>query len=125
LLIVAGLIPVQVTDYLGCARNLGMAALVETHTEEEMVVARDAGAMLIGINSRDLRSFVTDLAVVDRLAGMAGSDAFLVAESGIKSRSDVDRVLGAGARAILVGETLMRAKDIRAGVRDLVCFKPA
>jgi len=119
LLIVAALTDSQVADYLACAQELGMAVLVETHTEEEMQVALGARAKLIGINSRNLKSFVTDLSVVDRLAHQAPEDAILVAESGIKNRADVDRVMAAGARAILVGETLMRAGDVHTGIRAL------
>lgn len=123
LLIVAALTPSQVAEYQGLALDLGMAALIEVHTEEEMAVAQAIGASLIGINSRDLRSFVTDLGAVERLAGLVSGDVSLVAESGIKTPADVARVADAGAHAILVGETLMRAPDIGEAVRKL--FGPA
>ena len=96
-------------DYGTLARELGMAALVEVHTEAEMQIALDAGATLIGINSRDLNTFVTDLGTVEKLAAMVPAGVTLVAESGIKTPADVQRVAKAGAKAILVGETLMRA----------------
>ena len=120
LLIVAALKPQQIADYGALAHELGMAVLVEVHTEAEMAVALDTGAKLIGINSRDLNTFVTDLGTVERLAAMVPADVTLVAESGIKTQADVKRVADAGAKAILVGETLMRAPDIGAAVRELM-----
>ena len=120
LLIVAALTPTQIGEYQTLAQSLGMAALVEVHTEPEMQIALDVGANLIGINSRDLNTFVTDLGTVERLAAMVPSDVTLVAESGIKTPADVQRVANAGAKAILVGETLMRAPDIGAALRELL-----
>ena len=120
LLIVAALTPAQIAEYQAIAHDLGMAALVEVHTEAEMEVALGANAKLIGINSRDLNTFVTDLGTVERLAAMVPSDVTLVAESGLKTPADVKRVTDAGAKAILVGETLMRAEDIGAAVRGLL-----
>ncbi len=120
LLIVAALTPTQIAEYTVVTRELGMTALVEVHTEAEMQVALDAEAKLIGINSRDLNTFVTDLGTVERLAAMVPADVTLVAESGIKTPADVRRVADAGAQAILVGETLMRAPDIGAAVRELM-----
>ncbi|MDR3707528.1 MAG: indole-3-glycerol phosphate synthase TrpC [Capsulimonadaceae bacterium] len=119
LLIVAALSPAQVSELHGLARELGLAVLVEAHSEEEMTVALASGATLVGINSRDLRTFVTDLGVVERVAKSAPPHVTLVAESGVKTRADVDRLLAAGARAILVGETLMRTGDVGACVREL------
>ena len=120
LLIVAALTPTQIADYQAVAHGLGMAALVEVHTEAEMKVALGANAKLIGINSRDLNTFVTDLGTVERLAAMVPSDVTLVAESGLKTPADVKRVAEAGAKAILVGETLMRSPDIGAAARALL-----
>ena len=120
LLIVAALTPAQIQDYLALAAEVGLDALVEVHTEEEMRVAVDAGATLVGINSRDLKRFVTDLSTFDRLAPMAPPGSTLVAESGIKTPADVDRVHRAGAHAILVGESLMRQADIGCAVRELM-----
>ena len=120
LLIAAALSPTQLTDYHALAGEIGMTALVEVHTEAEMQVALGARAKLIGINSRDLNTFVTDLGTVERLAGMVPGDVTLVAESGIRTPADVKRVADAGAKAVLVGETFMRAPDIGAAVRDLM-----
>lgn len=120
LLIVAALSPTQIKDYAVLASELGMAALIEVHTEAEMQVALNAGAALIGINSRDLKTFVTDLGTVARLAAMVPAGVTLVAESGLKTPADVHQVADAGAKAILVGETLMRSADIGAAVRELL-----
>jgi len=120
LLIAAVLSEAQIAEYAGIARELGMAALVEVHTDAEMAVASSVGAELVGINARDLARFVTDLSTVERLAPLAPTGALLVAESGIKTPADVARVRSAGASAILVGETLMRSDDIGAAVRTLL-----
>lgn len=120
LLIAAALTPSQVAEYQGLAHDLGLAALIEVHTEDEMAVAQAIGASLIGINSRDLKSFVTDLGTVEHLAALAPDDVTLVAESGIKTPGDVARVADAGAHAILVGETFMRAPDMGRAVREML-----
>ncbi len=120
LLIVAALTPTQIADYQAIAYELGMAALVEVHTESEMEVALEAKSKLIGINSRNLNTFVTDLGTVERLAAMVPEGVMLVAESGLKTPADVQRVADAGAKAILVGETLMRSPDIGAATRALL-----
>lgn len=120
LLIAAALTPEQISEYQTLAQELGMAVLVEVHTAAEMEVALGANATLIGINSRDLSTFVTDLDTVARLAVMVPKSVTLVAESGLKTPADVKRVADAGAKAILVGETLMRAADIGAATRALL-----
>ena len=120
LLIVAALTPAQIADYQALAHELGMTALVEVHTEAEMEVALGANAKMIGINSRNLNTFVTDLGAVERLAATVPKEVTLVAESGLKTPADVQRVAQAGAKAILVGETLMRSPDIGAAVRGLM-----
>jgi len=102
------------------AARMGMDALVETHDEAELDRAAALGASLIGINNRDLRNFVTDLAVTERLAGRAPTGALLVAESGIFTAQDVVRLETAGARAMLVGESLMRQTDVAAATKTLV-----
>jgi indole-3-glycerol phosphate synthase len=122
LLIAAALRADQLKTYYELAQMLGLTALVEVHTEREMQTALESGAQLIGINSRDLKRFVTDLSIVETLAAMVpeNADITLVAESGIKTREDVARVAAAGADAILVGETLMRSSEIGAAVKDLL-----
>jgi indole-3-glycerol phosphate synthase len=120
LIIVSALTPSEVALFGTVAKSLGMAALVEVHTEAEMQTALDVGANLIGINSRNLSTFGTDLGTVDRLARMVNGDVTLVAESGIKTPADVARVRRGGAHAILVGETLMRSHDIGSAVDALL-----
>ncbi|MEM7728094.1 MAG: indole-3-glycerol phosphate synthase TrpC [Pseudomonadota bacterium] len=102
------------------AAKLGMDALVETHDEAELRRAVDLGATLIGINNRDLRTFHTTLDTFDRLAPAVPDNALLVAESGIATRSDLDRLTAAGAQAFLIGESLMRADDIESATRALM-----
>jgi indole-3-glycerol phosphate synthase len=84
-----------------------MEALVEVHDEEDLQLALSSGAELIGINNRDLESFRVDLSVTERLAGLIPPSATLVAESGIRSREDVERMARVGVDACLVGEALV------------------
>ena len=119
LLIVAALEPEQLGTLMDAARALGMDALVEVHSEDEMAMALDAGADLVGINNRDLRSFEVSLATTERLAPLAPDGVVLVAESGIRTRADVQRLKACGVHAVLVGETLMRSEDVEAAARAL------
>jgi indole-3-glycerol phosphate synthase len=102
------------------AARLGMDALVETHDEAELDRAARLGATLVGVNNRDLRTFVTDLAVTERLAARIPAGALLVTESGIFTPADVARMAAAGAGAMLVGESLMRQADVEAAVRAIL-----
>jgi indole-3-glycerol phosphate synthase len=102
------------------ARSLDMAALVELYDPENLQRAFDAGATLIGVNNRDLRSFETDLEHTLRLRNRVPDQCVLVSESGIRSRADVERLEAAGVDAILVGETLMASPDIGAAVDALL-----
>jgi indole-3-glycerol phosphate synthase len=107
-------------DLLSEAARLGMDAVVETHDEDELGRAVTLGAALIGVNNRDLRTFVTDLAVTERLAEKIPVTSILVTESGIHTPADVARVSAAGAGAMLVGESLMRQSDVTGAVRALL-----
>ncbi len=120
LLILAALSDEDAARFLASARDLGLDALVEVHDEAEMARANALNAPLIGINNRSLRSFETRLEVFERLAPLARSGCFLVAESGIISPRDLARLAKAGARAYLVGESLMRAGDVRAATQALL-----
>ncbi len=119
LLIAAILDSVQLRDYRQMAAEMGLAALVEVHDRQEMETALASGAGIIGINNRNLRDFTVSLDTTVELAGMADGEALIVSESGIFTRDDVLRVAAAGAKAVLVGESLMRADDRAAAVAAL------
>jgi indole-3-glycerol phosphate synthase len=99
---------------------LGMSPLVELYDPENLQRVFDAGATLIGVNNRDLRSFVTDLEHTLRLRERVPDECVLVSESGIRTRADVERLQAAGVDAILVGESLMAKPDIGAAVDELL-----
>ena len=107
-------------ELLAEAARLGMDALVEAHDEAEVDRAVALGAALIGVNNRNLRTFVTDLAVTERLAARVPPDRLLVTESGISTAADIAHLAAAGARAMLVGESLMRQGDVEAATRALL-----
>ena len=121
LLIAAVLSDEQLSDFIKIARNLGMRAVVEVHDEEEMLRALKTPAKIIGINNRDLQTFKVDLQTTVRIASMVPKNRkiALVSESGIKTGEDVLLVKNAGACAVLVGEELMRQKDIAGKIREL------
>jgi indole-3-glycerol phosphate synthase len=126
LLIVAILDDARLKRFHTLATDTGLAALVEVHDEAELDRAMAAGAQLVGVNNRDLRNFKTDLANTERLATKLFSSRttrhppLLVAESGIHTRADVERLAKCGVQAILVGESLMRAGDTTGKARELL-----
>ena len=119
LLIAAALPSAALVTLVAHARGHGLDALVEVHDEGELESALAAGADLIGINNRDLRSFEVDLAVTEKLASRLPEGVVVVAESGIFTPGDVARLEAAGAHACLVGESLMREADIGLALRRL------
>jgi indole-3-glycerol phosphate synthase len=119
LLIVAILEPALLRDLLAGAKGLGLGALVEAHTAAEVDAAVTAGARVIGINNRDLRTFETRLETTIGLVPAIPPGTTVVSESGFASGADVRRVVDAGAHAVLVGEGLVRAADVAAKVREL------
>lgn len=121
LLIVASLTTERLKQLYDHAKQLGLEVLVEVHDEAELKAAQAIGAKLIGVNNRDLKTFNVDLAVTERLAQLIDHETeLLVSESGIKTADDVLRVKKAGARAILVGETLMRSADLQQTFNDML-----
>ncbi len=120
LLIVAILTDEQLRKFHALASDAGLAALVEVHDEAELERALKIGPPLIGVNNRDLKTFKVDLATTEKLAARAGREKILVAESGIHNRADVERLKKCGARAILVGESLLRDGNIQEKVRELM-----
>lgn len=102
------------------AARWGMDALVEVHDEAEMARAGELGATLVGVNNRDLRSFQVDLKNTERLAAQAPEGSLLVTESGIFTPADAARLEASGARAMLVGESLVRQPDVAAATQALL-----
>jgi indole-3-glycerol phosphate synthase len=119
LLIVAILTPQRMKELLTLSRSFWMQCLVEVHTGEELKVALDAGAEIVGINNRDLRTFHTDLAVTRELAQLVPRDKVIVSESGISTGEDMLNLKDLGVNAALVGEALVTAPDVGAKVREL------
>jgi indole-3-glycerol phosphate synthase len=120
LLIAAALDDAGLRTLLDEAARLGLAALVEVHDAGDLRRAAEAGATLIGVNSRNLRTLAVDHGVLDRLAGGWPAGAVAVAESGIRSHDDLVRLVGLGYSAFLVGERLMAAPDPGAALRELL-----
>ncbi len=120
LLIVAILSGAQLTEMLALGRELGMEALVEVHTREELQRALAAGARIVGVNNRDLRDFSVRLETSLELVESIPEECIAVSESGLKSRGDLDRLRAAGFDAFLIGEQLMQAADPGAALRDLL-----
>ncbi len=120
LIIMASVSDLQAAELAAAAAGWGMDALVEVHDEAELDRALALPCRMIGVNNRDLRSFVVDIAVTERLAPRVPSDRLLVAESGLFTPADLARVHAAGARAVLIGESLMRADDVAAATRAIL-----
>jgi len=120
LVIVAALDDGAMAEIEAAALERGMDVLVEVHDEAEMERAARLRSRLIGVNNRDLRTFETDLATTERLAPRAPEGALLVGESGIATHADCRRLAGAGVRAFLVGESLMRQDDVERATRSLL-----
>ena len=112
----------QMREYISLCDELGLSALVEAHDEAEVQKAMDAGARIIGVNNRNLKDFTVDTDNSRRLRSLLPPDVLFVSESGVKSAEDVASLRKIGADAVLIGETLMRAPDKRAKLRELKGF---
>ena len=110
----------QLQEYMKLSATLGLASLVEVHTQEELDKALAAGAEIIGINNRDLNTFSTDIKTTLELAPLVPNDRIVVTESGINSREDIEQLMEAGIHCFLIGEALMRAEDIGGKLRELL-----
>jgi indole-3-glycerol phosphate synthase len=113
----------QLQEYLGIASELGLSALVEAHDEKEIEMALGSGARIIGVNNRNLKDFSVDTDNSKRLRAMIPGDVLFVSESGVRDRSDVEKLEEIGADAVLVGESLMRAADRADKLRELKGLK--
>ena len=120
LIIVAALDDSMMADIEDAALERGMDVLVEVHNETEMERASRLKSRLIGVNNRDLKRFVTDIATSERLVGLAPEGTLLVSESGINSHADLVRLEASGIRTFLVGESLMRQDDVAAATKGLL-----
>jgi indole-3-glycerol phosphate synthase len=120
LLIAAALTASELDELRAVAEELGMAAVVEAHAEEDLSRALDSGARIVGVNARDLETLEVDRERAIALAARVPSYRVLVLESGVRTREDVVRAEAAGAHAVLVGEALMRSADPEAAVRELL-----
>ena len=120
LLIAAGLSDAELGTFLDAAARCSLAALVEVHDADELARALAAGAELVGVNQRDLRTFEVDHERALRLAAAIPPGVLAIAESGIRDAADVTRLAAAGYRAVLVGETLVRSGDRSGAVAELL-----
>lgn len=120
LLIVAILTPGRLNELMAFSGKLGMQCLVEVHDEDELRVALDVGAEIIGINNRDLRTFKCGLAVTEHLALKIPKGKVIVSESGISNREHIQRIKAAGANAALIGEALVTNPDVGMKLKELV-----
>lgn len=119
LLIVAILDPLKLRDFLVLTNELGMDALVEVHDNAEAEIALSAGARIVGVNNRNLRTFTVDLQTTFEVKKIIPPGVTVVSESGISTREDVLRVADAGIDAVLIGEAFMRSPDIASKVKEL------
>jgi len=106
-------------EYLAVAHNLGLSALVETHDENEVDAALRAGARIIGVNNRNLKTFEVDISLSERLRKIVPPEIIFVSESGIKSPEDISKLREIGANAVLIGEAIMRSPDKRSEILRL------
>jgi indole-3-glycerol phosphate synthase len=120
LVIMASVDDALALDLVQAANEHGMAALIETHDEAELERALALPSPLIGVNNRDLTTFETSLATFERLSAQIPTDRFAIAESGISTPADVSRLKTAGAKGLLVGESLMRQGDVAEATRALL-----
>lgn len=108
-----------IKKYIHICDELGLSALVEAHDEGEIAKAMKAGARMIGVNNRDLKTFTVDISNSERLRKLVSDDILFVAESGIKTKDDIQRLRAANVNAVLIGETFMRSKDKKEALAEL------
>jgi indole-3-glycerol phosphate synthase len=116
---VRALAPLDLARLIALAEDLGMAALVETHSADEVRIALDAGARIVGVNNRDLDTLKTDPSLAFGLRDLVPPEKIFVAESGVSQPDQLDALAAADADAVLIGEALVRADDPAAKLREL------
>lgn len=109
----------EIADYIRVCDSLGISALVEVHNEQEVKTAINAGARIIGVNNRNLKDFTVDTNNSKKLRSLVPEGILFVAESGVKSREDIEALQEIGVDAVLIGETLMKATDKKAKLQEL------
>lgn len=119
LLICAILEQDRLAEYIGIAHRLGLSALVEAHTKEEVTQALNAGARIIGVNNRNLKTFQVDMNTSLELRSMVPDELIYISESGIRTAEDIGKLYQKGVDGVLIGETLMRSPDKAAGIEQL------
>lgn len=119
-LLITAILKRELADYIRIATAIGLTPLVEVHTEQELEVALAAGGEVIGINNRDLYTFSTNIRTTLALAPLIPEGKFVVAESGIATRGDIELLLECGVHCFLIGEALMRSEDIGGKLRELL-----
>ncbi len=119
LLICAILSEEQIKEYIKICDSLGISALVEAHDEKEVVMAVNAGARIVGVNNRNLKDFTVDTSNSRKLRQLISKDVIFVSESGIKDSKDIKALIEAEVNAVLIGETLMKADDKSAKLKEL------
>ena len=120
LLIAAALEPEQLKHLLEITHSIGLQALVETHSREEIETALLAGAKIIGINARDLKTFEIHKDLFSQLAPLLPKNSIKVAESGLENKNDIKKAYDAGANAVLIGTSIMKAKNIKEKIHELL-----
>ena len=109
----------EIKEYLDIATSLGLSALVEAHTEEEVKMALNCGAKIIGVNNRNLKDFTVDINNCINLRKLVPENILFVGESGIKTSTDIANLKKANVNAVLIGETLMRSEDKSKALTEL------
>ena len=109
----------KLKDYLNIAQDIGLSALVEAHTEEEVKTALAAGARIIGVNNRDLKTFEVDINTSIRLRSMVSEDILFISESGIKTADDITKLRENKVNGVLIGEIFMKSKDKKKQLAEL------
>ena len=122
LLILSALEPKHAQHLEACALDLGLEVLIETHNQREVDIANSMKSSLVGINNRDLHTFITDRNVTNMLAKGLENNKYLISESGISTKDHLEELVNAGAQAFLIGEALIRSKDIKKEISQLTGY---